>query len=730
MKNIKSIRNFYNIKKLYLVLGLFLVLLLGVGYAILNTTLSINGIAEISKNTWNVHFENIVVKEGNVTPTSEATISDTGTEITFNIPLSKPGDNYSFLVDIVNNGTIDAKLGEILKTGLTAENEKYLIFDVNYKDGSLISNQDALRVGEKQTILVIVGYDMEIENDELVSTDESIELSLKMSYVQDDGSAMDVAKTLYRVTKIQSVLDNTSSKYVTGTSGINLKAISSDTNGKGVYTVSSTSDEKYPISYYRGAVENNNVLFAGFCWNIVRTTETGGVKLVYNGIPNSNGECVSTSGSSRQIGTSKVNNQITSLSDIGYMYGVRYPHSSKFMNILGFSDQKETSKSNMSATNYIYSDTVTYDETTGLYTLVNGTNKIWSETYSGGGNQYKYTCFSETENTCSEVNYTVSSESSSKVYYTIFTSGKTAEDIENKTIVYGNDVEYDEDTGMYNLVTTTTSLVGNWQADYRKIAGANGYHYTCFTEGDTCSEVNYIFMHMNPFNNSSTISSGYYGEIYYLKLQNGKTIDVAFNEMVPEDGDAKNINDSALKTTIDTWYKNNMTNYTSMLEDTVFCNDRSFSEYGGFKKDLSTLSDPMNIKFPGYYRASSFYSTKATFNCANKSDAFTVDDTVNGNGNLIYPVGLLSSDEVVYAGGSSFKANKSYYLYTGNEYWTLTPNGYGTYAYYLSVRPDGAIGGGYIAYSWGIRPSISLKNNTLYTTGDGTKENPYVVEKQ
>ena len=40
-----------------------------------------------------------------------------------------------------------------------------------------------------------------------------------------------------------------------------------------------------PVYYYNGAVEDNNVLFAGFCWKIVRTTDTGGVKLIYNGAP-------------------------------------------------------------------------------------------------------------------------------------------------------------------------------------------------------------------------------------------------------------------------------------------------------------------------------------------------------------------------------------------------------------------------------------------------------------
>ena len=39
------------------------------------------------------------------------------------------------------------------------------------------------------------------------------------------------------------------------------------------------------IYYFNGAVENNNALFGGYCWKIVRTTDTGGVKMIYNGFP-------------------------------------------------------------------------------------------------------------------------------------------------------------------------------------------------------------------------------------------------------------------------------------------------------------------------------------------------------------------------------------------------------------------------------------------------------------
>jgi len=130
-----------------------------------------------------------------------------------------------------------------------------------------------------------------------------------------------VPKTLYTEIAKNAVLDNTQSEFVTASTGIDFGEVSSDTNGKGIYTFSSTKDEKFPVHYYRGAVTDNNVKFGGFCWKIVRTTETGGVKLIYNGSPDASGKCTNTIGESTQIGTSAFNETNNSLESVGYMVG-------------------------------------------------------------------------------------------------------------------------------------------------------------------------------------------------------------------------------------------------------------------------------------------------------------------------------------------------------------------------------------------------------------------------
>lgn len=130
---------------------------------------------------------------------------------------------------------------------------------------------------------------------------------------------------LYSYITNRAVMDNIKSTYVTGTSGIAFNRGSSDTNGKGVYIRSGTETSTYPVYYYRGVVTNNNVIFANFCWKIVRTTETGGIKLIYNGAP-TDGKCNNTGTSSQLSSMVKFNaNDSIGLDGkqeaIGYMYG-------------------------------------------------------------------------------------------------------------------------------------------------------------------------------------------------------------------------------------------------------------------------------------------------------------------------------------------------------------------------------------------------------------------------
>ena len=181
-----------------------------------------------------------------------------------------------------------------------------------------------------------------------------------------------------------------------------------------------------------------------------------------------------------------------------------------------------------------------------------------------------------------------------------------------------------------------------------------------------------------------------------------------------------NTNDSTIKEKVDEWYESHIkgTEYESYISDTLFCNDRSL----GSNTDSSYSQLAYGTERTKYRGYSS--SNGITLNCVQQNDRFTVDDETIGNGDLTYPIGLLTTDEAFLAGGIS--SNSKYYLYTGNTYWTMSPNyfnGYGAGARY--VASTGAAD--YyttVINSYGVRPVINLKPNSL-NTGDGTASNPY-----
>ena len=89
-------------------------------------------------------------------------------------------------------------------------------------------------------------------------------------------------------------------------------------NGK--FILESTVGSANPIYYYRGVVNDNNVLFANYCWKMVRTTNTGGIKLVYNGRPN--GTSCNNSGSSSYISQVKYSDYNNDNAYMGYKHGM------------------------------------------------------------------------------------------------------------------------------------------------------------------------------------------------------------------------------------------------------------------------------------------------------------------------------------------------------------------------------------------------------------------------
>ena len=232
----------------------------------------------------------------------------------------------------------------------------------------------------------------------------------------------------------------------------------------------------------------------------------------------------------------------------------------------------------------------------------------------------------------------------------------------------------------------------------------------------TSPDTEKAYIGMSAFNTS-------YNDPMYVGYKYGTTGSLENNRL--------NTNDSTIKTYIDNWYKNNLTAYTKYLsKDAVYCNDRNLASEHGY-----STTDSFR-----YYSLERIRTNKQpTYNCINMRDAFSVNNT---SAKLDYPVGLMTIDELSYAGGETGEPLTAPYIwyytnangessYASATFWSLSPSGWfssGSYVWFvLGSGSPGILGEGGIFYSLAVRPSVSLLSCNLISRRNGSPENPYVV---
>ena len=195
-----------------------------------------------------------------------------------------------------------------------------------------------------------------------------------------------------------------------------------------------------------------------------------------------------------------------------------------------------------------------------------------------------------------------------------------------------------------------------------------------------------------------------------------------------------NTNDSTIKKTIDTWYKDNLVNYTKYLSTTaVYCNDRELGS-----GTYSATGD--KFYYVGYTRLGA--NKNPSYNCTNEYDAFSVNNT---KAQLTYPIALMTADEISYAGGVWIKNAATWYYLNSkgnasikngqNEWWLLSAASWDTdkssVVFKISSAQDrkAQFGAQSVQYKLHVRPVISLKKDLIYKSGDGSATNPYEIQE-
>ena len=172
---------------------------------------------------------------------------------------------------------------------------------------------------------------------------------------------------------------------------------------------------------------------------------------------------------------------------------------------------------------------------------------------------------------------------------------------------------------------------------------------------------------------------------------------------------------SEQKTVVDNWFTTNITgdNASKVVSGNYFC-------------EAARVVDNTLKYTAGSATVTAKESYTPTFEC-------TTDG--NGKGVVTSKVGLVTYDEIIYAGGWYYVSGLSYpyYLNSGSSYWTMSPAGFNNYynnynyAYAWHVYSAGYTNGTSVGGTYGVRPVLILSADTL-VSGSGTSANPYIVK--
>ena len=321
-------------------------------------------------------------------------------------------------------------------------------------------------------------------------------------------------------------------------------------------------------------------------------------------------------------------------------------------------------------------------ETGGVKIVYNGVQKNGSCNNTGTDSQLESTkAFNSNSTSPAYVGY---------MYNTVYPVADKSMSSQSN-IVFGNSFDYNSNNGTYTLKDTKT--VVTWSSGYNTI---NNNHYTCMTTGTTCSSVYYVYY----------VDSVY---AYYITLTNGKSVNDALNEMLYAND--VNKNDSIIKTYIDSWYENNLASYEDKLEDTVFCNDRKLLDLGGWNPNGGSTTSYLQFKNSN--------TSNQSLVCANETDRFSMS---NSKAKLNHPIGLISVPELSLAGYGS-----SHFFNNGQYVWLVSPSYFNFSIAYVMMARSGGFTNNLVSESNGVRPSVSLKLGTYFSSGDGSFTNPFVI---
>ena len=213
----------------------------------------------------------------------------------------------------------------------------------------------------------------------------------------------------------------------------------------------------------------------------------------------------------------------------------------------------------------------------------------------------------------------------------------------------------------------------------------------------------------NGYDDSSTEYTQIGTSVYNSKSDRSEYVGFTYTEGLQRPSNTSTGTESTIKGVLDTWYSNNLQEYDNMIVSAPgFCNDREMASGYTWSSTGSEI----------YYKACEriVINKTASLECSNTNDLYQTK------------IGLITADEVAYAGGKYNTNNSGYYLYTGNAYWTMSPYYfYGNNAYVLLMYSMGFLSNYGVNNTSGVRPVINLSADTTIKSANGTISSPYEI---
>ena len=310
-----------------------------------------------------------------------------------------------------------------------------------------------------------------------------------------------------------------------------------------------------------------------------------------------------------------------------------------------------------------------------------------------------------------------------------------------------NNVSYDSTTYKLNATTLTETELETDKSDKGLYQGTDDYGTTYYYRGNIKNNIvqfagfYWQIVRINgdgsirliydgseknatgvkqSINNKTYQFNSKYNDPAYVGYMYGNPDGTTFDEV------HTNTTSSTIKTNIENWYKTNIVDkgYSGYVSNAVgFCGDRTLRSGDG-------VSTTQYSYFGAYKR---FENNNPQFTCPEPTrDLYTTADSSIGNKALTYPVGLITYDELVFAGMDKRHINKLSWAYSTQHYWTMSPSVFSAAS--GATAEWNLHSAGYLDLGWGVagslgaRPVINLKSETLITGGIGSANDPFVVE--